>query len=142
MVKKSVYYIFLIILSAAINILPQDREKIEVKKNELSDLKNEISRLEDELKQKTEKEKESFEVLENYNKQNYLLRKLIRKLKSQENAKQKEIDKSSLIIKTIEKQILILKKNYSKYVIAIYKYGRVNELASLLDAESVEQALI
>ena len=142
MVKKSVYYIFLIILFSTINILPQSQEKLKIKKNELSDLKNEISRLEDELNQKTEKEKESFEVLENYNKQNYLLRKLIRKLKSQENAKQKEINKSNLKIEAIQKQISILKKNYSKYVLAIYKYGGVNELASLLDAESVEQALI
>lgn len=142
MVKKSVYYIFLIILFLTFNILPQDRENIEVKKNERSDLKNEISKLEDELKQKTEKEKESFEVLENYNKQEYLLRKLIKRLKSQEIAKQREIDKNNRKIKSIEKQISTLKKNYSKYVIAIYKYGEVNELASLLDAESVEQALV
>ncbi|MEJ2618351.1 MAG: hypothetical protein P8Z35_25575, partial [Ignavibacteriaceae bacterium] len=142
MVKKSVYYIFLVILFLTSNILPQDQEKIEVKKSELSDLKNEISKLEDELKQKTEKEKESFEVLENYNKQNYLLRKLIKKLKNQGNAKQREIDKNNRKTKAIEKQISTLKKNYSKYVIAIYKYGEVNELASLLDAKSVEQALV
>ncbi len=142
MVKKSVNYIFLIILFITFNILPQDQEKIEVKKNELSDLKSEISKLEDELKQKTEKEKESFEVLENYNKQNYLLRKLIRRLKNQGNAKQKEIDKNNRKIEAIEKQISKLKNNYSKYVVAIYKYGEVNELASLLDAESVEQALV
>jgi septal ring factor EnvC (AmiA/AmiB activator) len=142
MVKNSVYYIFILILFIASNILPQEREKIEVKKNELSDLKDQISRLEEELKQKTEKEKESFEVLENYNKQNYLLRKLIRNLKNQENSKQKEIDKNNLKIQSIEKQISTLKKNYSKYVVAIYKYGEVNELASLLDAQSVEQALV
>jgi murein hydrolase activator len=142
MVNNSIYYIFLIILFLAFNILPQEREKIEVKKNELSDLKSKISKLEDELKQKTEKEKESFEVLENYNKQNYLLRKLIRRLKNQENAKQREIDINNRKIKSIEKQISALKNNYSKYVIAIYKYGEVNELASLLDAESVEQALV
>ena len=141
MVMKSLYYISFLLFFITINILPQVEEKIEVKKNELSDLKDEISALEDELNQKTEKEKESFEVLENYNKQNYLLRKLIVKLRNQENLKQKEIDQNNIKIKSIEKQISILKKNYSKYVVAIYKYGGVNELASLLDAESAEQAL-
>ena len=142
MVNKSVYYIFIILFFITFNILPQDQKNIEIKKNELSGLKDEISKLEDELKQKTEKEKESYEVLENYNKQNYLLRKLIRKLKNQENSRQKEINKNNRKIKSIEEQITTLRKNYSKYVVAIYKYGEVNELASLLDAESVEQALV
>jgi septal ring factor EnvC (AmiA/AmiB activator) len=105
-------------------------------------LKNEISKLEDQLNQKTEKEKESFEVLENYNKQDYLLRKLIYKLKNEEKIKQAEIDKTGRQIKNIEGQISVLRKNYSKYVVAIYKYGNRSELASLLDAESVEQVLL
>ena len=98
--------------------------------------------LEEELNKKTEKEKESFEVLENYNKQNYLLRKLIKKLKAGEKAKQTEIDQSNFKIKSIENQIVELRKNYSRYVTAIYKYGSTNELVSLLDAESFEQALL
>lgn len=142
MVKRVIYYIFLIIFFIPVKVIPQEQQKIEVKKNELSDIKDEIAKLEDELNQKAEKEKETFEVLENYNKQNYLLRKLIRKLRSQEISTQKKIDRNNRKIKSIEKQILVLKRNYSKYVVAIYKYGEINELSSLLDAESVEQALI
>ena len=141
MVKRTLCLIFLIFFFISVKIFPQEQQKIEVKKNELSDLKDEISKLEDELNQKTEKEKETYEVLENYNKQNYLLRKLIGKLRNQENSKQKEIDRNNKKIKSIEKQISRLKKNYLKYVVAIYKYGEINELSSLLDAESVEQAL-
>ncbi len=135
-------YLLLIFLFISINIIPQEQEKINLKKNELSDLKDEISSLEEELNKKTEKEKESFEVLENYNKQNYLLRKLIKKLKAGEKAKQTEIDQSNFKIKSIENQIVELRKNYSRYVTAIYKYGSTNELVSLLDAESFEQALL
>ena len=135
-------YLLLIFLCISINIIPQEQEKINLKKNELSDLKDEISGLEEELNKKTEKEKESFEVLENYNKQNYLLRKLIKKLKAGEKAKQIEIDQSNIKIKSIENKIIELRKNYSRYVTAIYKYGSTNELVSLLDAESFEQALL
>ena len=142
MVKRFSYYIILFILFVPAKISPQEQAKIDRKQNELSDLKNEISKLEDQLKQKTEKEKESFETLENYNKQDYLLRKLISKLKSEEKIKQAAINKSSKQIKTIEGQISALRKNYSKYVVAVYKYGNNNELASILDAESVEQALL
>ena len=142
MVKRFSYYIILFILFVPAKISPQEQAKIDLKQNELSDLKNEISKLEDQLKQKTEKEKESFETLENYNKQDYLLRKLISKLKSEEKIKQAAINKSSKQIKTIEGQISALRKNYSKYVVAVYKYGNNNELASILDAESVEQALL
>ena len=139
---KGLNYFLLIFFSISINIIAQEQEKINLKKNELSDLKDEISRLEEELNKKTEKEKESFEVLENYNKQNYLLRKLIKKLKAGEKAKQTEIDHSNIKIKSIENQIIELRKNYSRYVTAIYKYGSTNELVSLLDAESFEQALL
>jgi murein hydrolase activator len=142
MVKRIFHYIFIIIFLTSAKIIPQEQGKIELKKNELSELKEEISRLENELVQKTEKEKKSFEVLENYNKQNYLLRKLISKLKIQERSKQKEIDQNNGKIASIEKQISLLRINYLKYIVAIYKYGEVNELASLLDAESVEQALL
>ena len=37
-------YLLLIFLFISINIIPQEQEKINLKKNELSDLKDEISR--------------------------------------------------------------------------------------------------
>jgi murein hydrolase activator len=142
MVRQFIYFIFILLFFISTNILPQEQEKIDLKKNELSDIKDEITKLENELNQKTEKEKESFNVLENYNKQNYLLRKLINKYKSEENKKQKEIIESNNKISSLEKDISVLRKNYTKYIISIYKYGKTNELASLFDAESVEQALL
>lgn len=142
MVNRFCIYIILILFFISIKIIPQTEDKIDLKKNELSGIQNEISKLEEELNQKTEKEKDSFEVLENYNKQNYLLRKLISRLKAEENNKQIEINNSSRKIKSIEEQISALRENYSKYVVAIYKYGGINELASILDAASVEQALV
>ncbi len=61
-------------------LFSQDGDQIEEKKSELFLLRNEIVQLENELSKKTQKEKESFEALENYNKQAFLLNKVINKL--------------------------------------------------------------
>ena len=84
-------------------LFPQDEDQIEEKKSQLFLLRNEIAQLENELSQKTQKEKESFEALENYNKQAFLLNKVINKLRKEEAIQQKEIT-------NLEKEIVLKKK--------------------------------
>ncbi len=120
---------------------PQEAE-IKEKRIELSNLRNEIIQLENELTDQTEKEKKSFETLENYNKQLHLLNKVIINLRQEERSQQAEINRIDSRIKSIENKIDILKKNYEKYVVAVYKGGSYNELESIVNAESVRQALV
>jgi septal ring factor EnvC (AmiA/AmiB activator) len=123
-------------------LFPQDEDQIEEKKSQLYILRNEISQLENELSQKTQKEKESFEVLENFNKQAFLLNKVINKLRKEEAIQQKEITSLKKEIKNIEEEINLLKENYAKYVVALYKKGTYNELESIVNAESLRQAVV
>ena len=123
-------------------VLSQEENQIEAKKSELYNLRTEIAQLEDELSQKSQKEKESFEVLENYNKQAFLINKVINKLRKEEKSLQKEIKGIELKIKSIENEISLLQKNYAKYVVALYKKGSYNELESIVNAESLRQAVI
>jgi len=123
-------------------LFSQDEEQIEEKKSQLYNLRNEISQLENELSQKTQKEKESFEALENYNKQAFLLNKVINKLRKEEAIQQREITRLETEIKSIEEEINLLKDNYSKYVVALYKKGTYNELESIVNAESLRQAVV
>ena len=58
--------ILLLILTVTPFAYPQDQNQLEEKKAELVLLRNEISQLEDELSQKSAKEKESLEILENF----------------------------------------------------------------------------
>ncbi len=97
--------------------------------------------LENEIKEKSHKEKESADLLEVYNKQNYLLNKLINNLKEEERQKQLAINRSERKIESLKDDIEVLKKNYAKYLIAIYKYGKVDELSGIIDASSVGQML-
>jgi septal ring factor EnvC (AmiA/AmiB activator) len=128
-------------LFTAGSLILQDKS-IKGKQNELSELKKEISELENQISLKTAKEKENFSVLENYSRQNFLLNKVINKIKSEEKEKESEILYSLKIISDLEKEIESLQKNYARYVVAIYKSGKISELASLIDARSVEQALV
>ena len=142
MVKPIRYFIILFFLITLPFIYPQDKEQIKNKKNELTRIKEEISVLETQLKSKTLKEKQSNAALENYNKQSFLLNKLLIRLRDEEQLKQDEIDSTLTRIRHIEKEVKALRSNYAKYVVAVYKKGKDNEMYSLLDSGSLQQALV
>jgi len=141
MVTLRTYITVLIFLVLSCQLFPQDNQ-LETKKIELSKLKDEITRLEKELAQKKIKEKKSLADYENIGKQSFLINKLIASFRSEENQKQIEIDNRIKEIKAIEKEIDLLQKNYSKYVVASYKYGNYTEWESVFDAASFQQAVI
>jgi septal ring factor EnvC (AmiA/AmiB activator) len=141
MVVNTKYIVLIIILFTSL-LWPQENKQIIRKKSELSDIKGQISSLESQIKLKTSKEKKTYKVLDNYNKQSYLLHKLINSLKREERHKEKEIDNTTKEIKNLQNDIKSLKRNYAKYIIAIYKRGKPDEIASIIDADSFEQALL
>jgi murein hydrolase activator len=142
MVNKIKYFIIIILFFSISFIHAQGKDRIKNKQTELSRIKAEISLLESQLKIKTTKEKQSYIALENYNKQNFLLNTLINRLREEEQLKQEDIDFTLQQIAYIEKEIKILQTNYSKYVTSVYKKGKDDELAALLNSESLQQALI
>jgi len=139
---KIVFYILLFVhLLLNINSYAQTNQ-IDSRKEELTKLKDEISRLENELAQKNKKEKKTLEDLDNISKQNFLVNKLLTKLRSEEAQKENEINISVSTIALIENDIDLLQKNYAKYVTATYKNGIHTEWETILDANSFQQAVI
>ena len=110
--------------------------------SELSSIKTEIKNLEQELASKSKAEKKSFEAVENLNKQNFLINKILGELRTEINKKDGEIKIVEKKITQTESEIKILQDNYAKYVKAIYKKGQYNELESLFDASSLQQAVM
>ncbi len=133
------FIILFVVLS--ISVFPQEKE-ISKKKTELNDIKNEIEVLENQLKKKTKKERESFEAIDNYNKQSFLLNKIINKLRSEEKEKEKQINFTENKIIRTENDIKDLQDRYSRYITNIYKHGKPSELESLLNANSLKQAVL
>lgn len=142
MVKVKFTYLIAVIIFFAGPLSFSQQKKIEEKKSELTQIKNQIIDLEKQVSRKTRKEKDTYSTLANYNQQNFLLNKLINQLKSEERQKVREIKKSRNEIASLEKDIKSLKKNYSKYVVSIYKYGTPEELEMLINSESFQQAIL
>jgi len=139
---KSFFYIFdLILLLTLLPVFAQD-SKVDNQKKELQKLKDEITKLENDLVLKNKKEKKSLEDLENINKQNFLLSKLLTSLRSEENQKQLEIESTTKNISNIENEIKLLQENYAKYVKSAYKRGNYTDWESIINSESFNQAVL
>ncbi|MGE5399930.1 MAG: peptidoglycan DD-metalloendopeptidase family protein [Ignavibacteriales bacterium] len=123
-------------------ILAQGQGKINDKKSELRQIRSEIDKLEGELIQKAKKEKKSIEILENYNRQNHLLNKLINSIRTEEKKKDEQISTTELQIAVIQKEIDRLKTTYEKYIVHLYKHGKESELNNVFSSGSFNQALI
>jgi len=117
-------------------------EEIKKKQTQLDKLRDEIERYETKIKESEKKEKTTLDVLSSYDKQAVLLRKLIRKLREEEQELQKGIDETKRIIKELSGQMSFLKQNYADYVKTVYKYGRTYDLELLLSSKSFNELLI
>ena len=73
-------------------ITPSQQKEISQKKHELESLKEEINSLEKEINDISKREKKSFSVVEKFNKQNFLLNKLINSYKTQIEDKAEQIE--------------------------------------------------
>lgn len=139
MVRHQTYlalFLFLFIES-----FPQSDDRLQ-KESELSQIKSEINTLEKELASKSAAQKKSYEAVENLNKQNFLINKILGELRTELNRKEAEIKQVERKIANTEKEIKTLQDNYAKYVTAIYKKGQFNELEAILDASSLQQAIM
>ena len=138
MVTVKKYFLFVLLLFSF--ALPQQKE-ISQKKQELNSLKMEIQSLEKEISDISKREKKSYSVVEKFNKQNYLLNRLIISYKIQIDEKLEQIDLLQLQIETLQQKTKALKENYARYASAIYKGIYRNEFIYLFDAASLQQAL-
>jgi septal ring factor EnvC (AmiA/AmiB activator) len=71
-----------------------------------------------------------------------LLNKAISSLQNVIYEKEKEINRLENKIGIIKGDIKTLKDNYASYVVAVYKKGPYNELEALVDASSLQQAVL
>src|SRR5690606_28443885 len=131
--------ICLVLLNAT--VLTQD-QGIDGKRSEHQKLKNEIQEIEEELKQSSNREKQSLLAYDKLNRQNFLINKVVLNLRREEDSKEKEIRLSEMKITSLENDIDKLKKNYARYIKAIYKKGKVNEWEALLNSNSFRQAVL
>jgi septal ring factor EnvC (AmiA/AmiB activator) len=131
----------IICFALIIKCFPQTGDS-QQKESELATIKTDLKNLEQDLASKSADERKSFESIENLNRQNYLINKILAELRAEIKNKENEILKIEKKISLIKSEIMSLKDNYAKYVTAVYKKGHYNELESLINSESLQQALM
>jgi len=139
---RQIGYILITTVLLGIAIKAQTTQQIDDQNLQLNNLRTEISKLENELIEKKKIEKESFQVLDKLNHQSLLLNKLINKLIIEESIKEREVNTITQAIDSVEKSMVKLKEDYSKYIVWIYKQGPNSLLKYLLNSDSFNQAII
>ena len=117
-------------------------DEIKKKQAQLQKLRDEIDSYEQRIKDKEKKEHATLDLLDAYDRQTILLRKLISKLHEQETALQHDIDSTRGTIDQLGSQLSFLKNHYANYVSTVYRNGQVDDLELLLSSKSLNQTLI
>ncbi len=118
------------------------QDEIKKKKSQLEKLRSDIADVEQRIKEKEKKEHATLGLLDAYDHQASLIRRLIQKLHEEEQSLQQDIDSTRASIADLSGQVSFLKKQYAEYVTAAYSRGQSYDLELLLASSSVNQLLI
>ena len=133
--------LFIFLLLSSTFLSGQTTDSIRTKNQELNRIKKDISALQKELQAKTKKERESLQALENINRQNLLLNKLINNLLADERDKESAIKVTEDEIRKVELRVEDLKEKYARYIVWIYKNRGLSIWRFILDSDSFNQAI-
>lgn len=125
---------------------PNDIEKLSKQRQKsqyiLQKLQHQIKDYQKKLDQTSESEKKSLLALKNLSKQVMLYKQVVSNIRSQQSKLKSEIRKKTKQLKQAELELNALKSDFTRYAIAIYKFGVKNELEVLFSASSINQAII
>lgn len=144
MTKRGAFPGFCVVLYLLIPsiLFSSGEDEIKNKQAELSRLRKEIESYEEKIKERETKEHATLELLDNYEHQELLLRKLVAELHNEEQSLQGNINETKRSIQELGGQLSSLKHNYASYVGNLYRYGRTYDLELLLTAKSLNQVLV
>ncbi len=118
---------------------PDPQSEISKRQKELQSIRDQITSMEAKMQEQAKKEKVSLDLLDTYDKNAALLHRLINRLKADEQDLQLRIDTSRKTILRLQEHYEFLRDEYGRYVVAVYKAGRVHDLELLLSSSSINQ---
>lgn len=141
MMRLLLFALFLLVLPGLARTAPPPGD-IKQKQSQLEKLRKDIDAFESRIKEREKKEHATLDLLDAYDRQAMLLRKLIAKLHDDETSLRRDIDGTVKSIGEANDRLASLRKHYAHYVSTVYRYGRTYDLELLLGARSFNQALI
>lgn len=142
MINRLAFFIILLILAAAGADGSADPDDIKSRQSELARLRQEIQLYENRIKEQEKTETATLDLIDEYDKQITLVRKLVRSLHDQEQTLELDIEKTRSQMHELGGELAHLKRQYANYVCSMYKSGRTYDLELILGSKSLNQALI
>jgi septal ring factor EnvC (AmiA/AmiB activator) len=141
-VRPPLRFVSLLLLLAIIplKVLPQD--EIRKRQDELQAIRDQIRELETKISEQQKNEREMLDLLDSYEKKGTLIRRLITRLRNDEQTLTQRIENTRKGMQKLEDQLSFLRKHYAAYVVSIYKRGRMRDFELLLSSNSINQVYI
>lgn len=118
---------------------PAFQKDLKSQQSQLERLRKEISGYEKKIRDREKKENLTLDQLDDYGKQEALLRKLVKKLHAEEAELEASIEATTGSVAGLEGQIEQLKAQYAAYVRNAYVRGAEGDLELLVASKSVNQ---
>jgi septal ring factor EnvC (AmiA/AmiB activator) len=130
------------LLAAALIVPPASpafQKDIRNKQDQLEKIRKEIAGYEKKIRDREKKENVTLDQLDNYGKQEALLKRLVKKLHAEESDLEASIEETTGSVAGLEAQIARLKAQYAAYVRNAYTRGPAGDLEILVASRSVNQ---
>jgi len=127
------------LLLPATPLHPSARDEIKKRQAELQSLREQIKQFQDRLEQQQKNEKATLDVLDTYDRQMTLVRRLISRFVQEEKEIQDSIDVTRSEITSLSARLDFLRADYARYVASAYKAGQWHDIELLLASRSINQ---
>jgi len=135
-------YLLIVLLFAGFPLRAAPQDEIKKRQVELNAIRDQIKEYEDKIREQQKNERATLELLDAYDKKGTLVRRLISRLRNEEQELQQRIEATKKGMARLEEQLAFLKRHYAAYVASIYRTGRTRDIELLLSSASINQLYI
>lgn len=139
--KVKIFILWFLIISSVLAEGNYDRE-ISQNRNSLEKVKNEINLLKKQIARANIQSSSNLEQIKYIDQELSLLGKAKKLLKNEGYLLQRKVNFTRSDLDSRQLRLKKLKHNYALWVIDTYKYGRIRDISLLLNAQSLNQAMI
>lgn len=140
--RGATYVLLLILPLVAGGLHSSSKDEIKKRQAELQSIREQIKQFESKIEEQQKSERSTLELLDTYDRKATLVRRLITKLRTEEQEILTGVDATRSEIKRLESQLGFLKSHYANYVASAYKAGQLHDIELLLASRSINQFYI
>lgn len=115
---------------------------VKSKQQELENIRAQIQKYEQRIRESEKKERSTLQRLDDFDRQTTLIRSLVSRLTEDIAQNQRDIAIAQLNLATAENELRLLKREFARIVVGLYKRGRTRDTELLLSAENINEMLI